>query len=196
MKLGIAVISGFTETERKSCGLDTIQRDLAELYKPAAQVEVYDLRSWKADMKGLASLMKRDGITHTVIIAYSHGAGYASPLLSRYLDEHNISVKSALLCDPVYRPQWLPRWTIAQLLSIRSLIPKSAVIKFPANVQSIKGVRQVQNIPRAHPVIIEGREKSWEVSLIDRPSINHSCIDEAPEFRNLVFNNIAKILKP
>jgi len=195
MKLGIAVISGFTETERKSCGLDKIQRALDELYKKTDNVEVYDLRQWKSDMRGLAELMKRDGITHAVIIGYSHGAGYASPLLARYLDKHEIAVKAALLCDPVYRPQWLPRWTLAQLLAIRALIPESAVIKFPSNVSTIKGIRQDSSIPSGHKVIIEGREHPWHVALIERQGINHCTIDNAPEFQNLVFNNIAKILR-
>ena len=191
--IGIAVISGFTETERDQCGLDEIQRDLDAKYKLYPNVEVYDLRSWKADMRGLAALMDRDGITEVIIISYSHGAGYASPRLARELDKRGIVVAAALLCDPVYRPLWLPRWTIAQVFAVRALIPESAVIKFPLNVETIEGVRQTRSIPRGHKVRI-GHLQPKHVRLVIRPDVNHSNIDSSSEFRTLVHQVLKQLI--
>jgi hypothetical protein len=187
--IGIFVVAGFTETEAENTGSDFMQRALDEQFRKDYDVEVYDLRPWKADMAGLAELAKRDGVTHAIVLGYSHGAGYGSPHLCEELAKRKISISLLLVCDPVYRPQWLPRWTIAQALAFRALIPRSAVIRLPKQVARVKGVRQRNNVPQGHQLRI-GDGPAFDVTLIERKNVNHSNIDESAEWRELVAEEV------
>ncbi len=191
--IGIFPISGFTETEMDACGQDKIQRRLDQKFHHDQDVEVYDLRPWKADMAGLAELARRDGITHAIVLGYSHGAGYGSPHLCRELAARKIHVPLVLLCDPVYRPQWLPRWTIAQILSFRALIPRSATISFPGTVGRIRGVRQANNVPQGHRIRI-GKGEPFDVWLLTRPDVTHADIDDSEEWAELVDTEVEKTI--
>lgn len=196
--IAIVCISGFTETLLKLLGMETLQRILSGRYKSRVDVHVYDLKFWKDDMRGLAAGMQRDGITELIALGYSHGAGYALPILCRHAMKRGIRVPLALLCDPVYRPQWLPRWTIAQLLSFRAIIPNSATITLPAGIRRVQGVRQDENIPRGHPVRI-GAGEPFKMTLLDRDRytgrrITHQTIDEAQEWHDLVFAEIKSVI--
>lgn len=191
MKTGIFTIGGFKQTERKSVGMDEIQRRLEWRYNDMGRCEVYDLRTWKSDMTGLAALAKRDGVARAIVIGYSHGGGYAAPRLVKQLQKRGIQIRLVLLCDPVYRPLWLPRWTLAQVLSFRALIPGSAVIRFPEPVVALYGVRQEQSIPRAHRVRI-GRSEAMEMRLLT--GYDHDEIDESEEWFSLVDESVEEVL--
>lgn len=180
---GYFVLSGFKQTDRKEVGMSLTQRWLEETFDPRPDHKVFDTRAWKADMKGLAALAQRRGVTEAVVLAYSHGGGYAAPHLVHHLHRRGIYTKLVLLCDPVYRPLWLPRWTIAQILAFRALIPHSAVIRFPAHVGEIHGIRQEENIPRAHSIQIGGGEP-FQMQLVR--GYKHHEIDESPEWFELV----------
>lgn len=193
MITAIACISGFTETDRDSTGMDQLQRAIAADYETRGNVEVYDLRPWKHDAKGFAALMKRDGISQAIVIGYSWGGGYGSPRLCRELLAVGIQVPQVLLCDPVFRPQWLPAIGPANVFCIRALIPGSAVIKFPAGVGAIDGVRQTRKSPRGHAVQI-GDGKPFDLPLMTRKTLVHTNIDSSYEFRALVAEKLDALI--
>lgn len=189
--IGIVTISGFRESERQSCGMEELQAKLEALFD--GQAEVYDLRQWDSDMKGLAALIDRDGIKRVVIAAYSHGLGYAAVRLAKYLKRHGITVALLLSCDGVYRPTWLPNWTIANVLSFRALTPDLASIKIPSNVEKVVGVRQVLTIPRGHPLKAEDPTETF----IFAPQVlpyGHRDIDQAPEWHEMAIREISKLV--
>lgn len=194
MKIAIVTFSGFTETEREQRGMDTLQQSLYSLYRHEERVDVLDVRPWKHDTDGLAAMVKREGYDCAIILAYSHGAGYAAPRFARELLKLGVRVPLVCLCDPVYRPQWLPRWTLAQILSFRALIPRSAVITFPAGVGLISGVRQHNNIPQGHKVRI-GSGRPFDMMLINRRDIEHSSIDDSPEWHALAVAEVESVVR-
>lgn len=190
----IVTFSGFTESEHSSSGTEELHRKIVSKLGDRDDVKVYDLRAWKADTKGLAAKMDRYGTTRAIIIGYSWGAGYASQKLAKRLARHGIPVPLMLLCDPVYRPTWLPTWGFANLLGFRALIRKSASIKIPANVHNVAAVRQTNNTPSGHPL-----KRGMLTNLIlDRNLLGytHQTIDAAPEWYDLVKEHLNHLLKP
>ena len=193
-QVGIFTISGFTETEERLTGMEEIQRQLDDQYRHEDRVHVYDLRPWKHNAKGLAALAKRDGITHAIILGYSWGGGYGSPRLAKCLIKEGIKIPLVLLCDPVYRPQWLPSLGPANIFGFRALIPRSAVITFPAEIKCISGIRQHNNIPQGHKVRI-GDGPAFDMVLINRSNINHGLIDNSYEWKSLVAAEIPPVVQ-
>lgn len=187
--IGIACISGFTETDREATGTDLLHREIERRWGRRPDVEVYDLRPWKHDAAGFAALMDRDDISEAIVIGYSWGAGYGSPRLCREILRHGIRIPLVLLCDPVYRPQWLPAWGPANVFGFRALFPRSAVIQFPAGVEQILGVRQASTIPQGHRVQI-GEEEPFDVKLLRRTCLTHTNLDSSTEWKSLVLETL------
>ena len=108
------------------------------------------LLPWNADWKDVAGLVRRNsvqsGFRSVFIYAYSWGAGHGFVALSKALGAEGIPVDYCVLCDPVYRPEWLPTWFN---FSPRSLWGKPT-IEVPTNVGKVDWFYQTQNKPAGH----------------------------------------------
>jgi len=178
----IYTIGGFTETARDSTGLEDVHRCVIKPYANRHDVEVQPVRPWKDDWKGLARRAHRDDVQEVVIIAYSWGAGWGAQRFARELRRHWIKVRLMLLCDPVYRPLWLPSWGFANLLGFRALIKDSATIEVPDNVRDLRGLRQDNKSPRGHACRWGGRK----VVFPKVANATHTNIDSSPAWEALV----------
>lgn len=187
---GIVTFSGFTEDYRASTGTDDLHaRVLVPFEGPG--VKVYDLRFWDADTRGLAAKVARDGCSKAIVVGYSWGAGYASLRFMRAAQKQGVEVVLACLCDPVYRPLWLPTMLPANVLGFRALVPKSARIEIPKGVGRVAAVRQSVSIPQGHPL-----KTSPPTSVVDIKlhGYSHTAIDSAGEWFALVNREITQAL--
>jgi len=178
----IYTIGGFPETARAATGMETVHRQFIAPYDDRPDIDVQPLRPWKSDWKGLAARAHRGGVESAFIIAYSWGAGWGAQRLARYLAEQWIDVDLMLLCDPVYRPLWLPSWGFANLLGFRALTSRHARIRVPDNVHALTGIRQENNRPAGHPL-------QWQGRVIHLPKVTqalHTTIDSSPAWEALV----------
>lgn len=183
-----ALISGFTEDEGDMTGSYALEQKLRSKY--STESIVYNVREWKEDMKSFAARMERDGVENCAIIGYSWGGGYGAQKLANELLKRGIGVPIMLLCDPVYRPLWLPTWGIANLLGFRALIPDSALIKVNKHVGEVKGVRQTHNTPMGHDVKHRGRKLDLTLLI----GYNHSEIDNAAVWHDMVLEEVGNSL--
>lgn len=188
----IYTIGGFTETARDSTGLEECHRRHVAPYDDDPAIDVQPVREWKSDWKGIAARAHRDGIGSVVVVAYSWGAGWGAMRLARELQRQRITVELMLLCDPVFRPLWLPSWGFANLLGFRALIPGSATIKVPDNVERLVGLRQTNKRPCGHPLLWHGKT----VHLPKVSSATHTSIDSSPAWFDLVERELLAWLKP
>ena len=183
-------VGGFTETARDSTGLEDVHRRVIKPYATRHDVEVQPVRQWKDDWKGLARRAYRDDAQEAVLVGYSWGAGWGCQKLAAELSRHWITVRLMLLCDPVYRPLWLPPWGAANLLGFRALIPNSATIKIPSNVQRLRGLRQTNKSPRGHACL-------WAGERVNFPRVanaTHTNIDSSPAWEALVSVELQNLL--
>lgn len=189
MMTRIHTIGGFTETPGQETGMHGVYRQVVLPYEDRRDITVDAIRQWKADWKDIAAAAKIDGISEAVIIAYSWGAGWGAQRLAEFLSRHNIPVSLMILCDPVYRPTWLPSCGFANLLGFRALIPNSARIKIPENVINVAGVRQNKNRPSGHPLLFRGKKL-----LLPLVNSKHTAIDSSPEWSECVRRELQKLL--
>lgn len=187
MKTAIVIISGFRESEQASSGTERLHGMVTAAFSPLAKI--YDLRPWDHDMKGLARKMSRDGMTEAIIIGYSWGGGFGAQQLAKTCQSVSLRVPLMLLCDAVYRPQWLPSLLPANVLALRSIIPGSARIHIPENVERVAGVYQTMTIPKGHAYKMHGGTKYGGMRKLDYP---HTEIDDAPEWRKLVTDELER----
>lgn len=190
--LGIATISGFRESDLEGSGTEDTHR---KILRPLAdgRALVYDVRPWNASPRAFAAMMVRDGIDRLVIVGYSWGAGYGAQRLARACARFGIVVELMLLCDPVFRPLWLPAWGVANLFGFRALIPRSACIEIPANVRRVASVFQRQTVPQGHPV---RACSAWtEVVPALEVESTHTLIDSSPEWQAMVTNELGETLR-
>ncbi len=181
--LALVTITGFTESLRHPTGTEDLHRHiLRPLASPS--VQVLTPIPWDHDVAGLAHYLARAHITSAAVVAYSWGAGFAAPRFAKTCRQLGIQIPLMLLCDPVYRPQWLPAWLGPAPLAIRALLPGSATITIPPGVSEVHSVRQTLDLPRAHPL------RAASPSTTIHPPITlpfgHTVIDEAPAWKNLV----------
>ena len=186
--LAVALISGFTEDEGDMTGTYALEQRLYHLY--GADLIVYNVREWKEDMKDFAKRIKRDGVENCAIVGYSWGGGYGAQKLANQLIKRDIGVPVMLLCDPVYRPLWLPTWGIANLLGFRALVRDSALIKVNDRVGAVEGIRQVHNRPMGHDLWYRGRKKELHLVV----GYEHSEIDNSRVWHDLVVSEISKMI--
>lgn len=188
----IVTFMGFTETTESSSGTERLY---LETIRPFASRSVltYEPRTWKTDVVTLAAQLRRFRVEDVAIVSYSHGQAAACALAGLARD-YGFDVPLWLACDPVFRPWWVPRSTLGQLLAVRALIPGSAQITVPKTVGRVAWVRQTTDIPRGHDLIAEDRRKT----LIQTPLVipcGHTQIDEADEWRDLVATNLNEFCK-
>ena len=189
MKTAILTRMGFTEDRSKRTGQEILWAEELRAFS-CSEVSVAWPSEWNADPEDEVYFLKRNGIQRIVLIGYSYGGGYGVQKLADLAIKEGLEVPLMLLCDPVYRPKWLPGWK--WLHSPRSLFPDGAEIKVNPKVGRVSYVRQEISLPRAHKVSLSpgtvlGRALTLEAL--------HTEIDEAPEWRYMVREELEKLLK-
>jgi pimeloyl-ACP methyl ester carboxylesterase len=189
---GIVTFQGFTEDLSLNTGTERLFREVIRKHV-SRDVTCLDPRPWDADTNAIVAYLARSGVSECAVVGYSYGGGYTSQKFAHACLKHGITIRVMLLCDPVYRPLWLPAWNILQPFAIRSLIPKSATINIPRSVENVFWVRQEISLPKAHELNSE-----WPQTKINLPQIlpyGHTVIDESPEWFNLVREKLARFSK-
>lgn len=185
----IYTIGGFTETPAHETGMHRMHRAAIAPYEDRPDVQVEPVRPWKSDWRALAARARLDGVRSVIIAGYSWGAGFGAQKLAQELGEYGIPVRLMLLCDPVYRPTWLPTLGPANIFGFRALIPGWAKIAVPDNVRALTGVRQTGSIPKGHALRWRG-----DVIELERLPATHVTIDEHPRWQDLVRDELEMTL--
>ena len=140
-------------------------------------------RTWKTNVKNLADQLRRQGVQRVAMLSYSHGQA-AATAFARYAYEIGLAVDLWIACDPVYRPTWLPRWTISQALAFRAL-RKRGKIKVPSNIKRTVYIRQELDKPMGHKLVPTHPSQHVECKGILH-TLGHTEIDESYEYWDLV----------
>ena len=189
--IAVVTFQGFTENLEWETGTERLYQGIIREFSGPAVTTAWPVK-WNADVKGLAAFCLRQGFREVIVIGYSWGAGYAAPRFCAQLAKHGVEVPQLLLCDPVYRPRWLPAWLGAFPLAFRALLP-GAKVKIPGNVRRVAWVRQTQTLPKGHDLVAEEERTVIEPALVLRQH-SHTTIDNALEWRGLVHSKLKEIL--
>lgn len=182
-KRAIISFSGFQESEDDRSGFeDGFFRVVSGFAKPN-KIFTYAPRTWKSDVKVLADQLRRQHITSVAILSYSHGQA-ATTAFARYAYEIGLDVDLWIACDPVYRPTWLPRCTLAQAVSVKAMLKKGK-IKIPKGIRRTVYIRQEKDRPNGHDLVPTSPDQTSECVGVFH-SYGHTQIDEAPEFWRIV----------
>ena len=179
----IITFQGYTEDLSQNTGTERLFREVIRKLV-GSELTCLDPRQWDANTEAMVAYLSRSGVTECAVVGYSYGGGYTSQKFAHACMKHGITIKLMLLCDPVYRPTWLPAWHILQPFAIRSLMPKAAHIDIPRSVEEVHWVRQTISLPQAHDLRFE-----WSQTVIHKPQVlpyGHTAIDESPEWFDLV----------
>lgn len=179
----IVTLQGFTESFRVSTGTERLFREVTrKLVGP--DLTCLDPRQWDADTDAMVAYLGRSGVTECAVVGYSYGGGFTAQKFAKACLQQGVTIKLMLLCDPVYRPTWLPAWGLLQPFAIRSLMPRFAHIDIPRSVEEVYWVRQRLSLPQAHDL-----RREWTQTVIHEPQVlpyGHTAIDESPEWFALV----------
>jgi hypothetical protein len=187
----IIMFSGFQESEENKSGFEagffTTVRPFAN-----GEVTVYHPRTWKTNVRNLLRQLYENGISEVAIVAYSHGQA-AAMAFARLAPKYGVTVRKLLGCDLVFRPTWLPRWTIAQIFSWRAVIghPK---IKVPPAIKEVHYVYQDIDTPNGDPLIAEDPNET----IVHTPvkiKLPHTRIDESPVWWGIVKAQLEQFVK-
>lgn len=179
----IVTLQGFTEDLSRNTGTERLFREVIRGFV-APDLFCLDPRQWDADTEAMVAYLSRSKVTECAVVGYSYGGGYTAQKFAKACLKQGITIRTMLLCDPVYRPTWLPPWGLLQPFAVRSLMPKAAHIDIPRSVQNVHWVRQRLSLPMAHDL-----RKEWSLTMIYEPLIlpyGHTAIDESPEWFNMV----------
>lgn len=192
-KRAIISFSGFQESETNRNGFeDGFFRIVSGFSKPD-EVYTYAPRTWKSDVKALADQLRRQRVTNVAILSYSHGQA-ATTAFARYAYEIGLDVDLWIACDPVYRPTWLPRCTLAQIVSVKAMLKKGK-IKIPKGIARTVYVRQEKDRPNGHDLIPTSIGQTVELGGVFH-SYGHTQIDEAPEYWAIVKDELSVWANP
>jgi pimeloyl-ACP methyl ester carboxylesterase len=190
-----AVVSfqGHLQTGQNQSGMEDLFFDVVRHFASDTITTLHP-RRWNSDIDALLDMLTRQRIHEVVLIGYSWGAGYACMRFARMAPEWGIDIPLALLCDPVFRPLWMPRWMPANPFNFRS-VTKSTRITVPRTVRRVAWVRQEVSLPAGHML-----EKEAQLCQFIEPPLvlpySHTDIDEAPEWFALVRRELERWADP
>jgi hypothetical protein len=187
-KRAIISFSGFQESEDNRNGFEDGFFRIVSLFSKPGEIFVYAPRTWKSNVKALADQLRRQRINSVAVLSYSHGQA-AITAFARYAYEIGLDLDLWIACDPVYRPTWLPRCTLAQAVSIRAMLKKGK-IKIPKGIKRTVYVRQELDRPNGHDLVACHPDQTVELAGVFH-TYGHSEIDEAPEFWKLVKDELS-----
>lgn len=193
MMKAVITFQGFTESDSAATGTEDLYFDIIRPFA-SRNVTTYQPRTWKTDVENLLSQLIRQRIHDVVIVGYSWGAGYTAQKFAKLAPEYGIRIPLMMLCDPVYRPTWMPAWMGANPLCFRSMMPASKRIVIPESVKRVCGVRQNVNLPQGHELAHESPVTKIEPFRV--LPYSHTAIDAAPEWFSLVRNELEFLLHP
>lgn len=179
----IITYQGYTEGLDESTGTERLHLHVTRQFV-SPEMLCLDPRQWDSDPKTVVGYLARSGVRECAVIGYSYGGGFAAQRFAREAMKQGITIRVMLLCDPVYRPLWLPAWHILQPFAIRSLLPKAATIDIPRSVSEVHWVRQTLSLPQAHDLRAEWSQTTIHPALV--LPYGHTAIDESPEWFRLV----------
>jgi pimeloyl-ACP methyl ester carboxylesterase len=181
--IAVITIRGFTEDDSERTGTDDLFWDVIRKFAGREVTTIHPI-NWNANMDHLVSTLERYSIDKVIMVSYSWGAGYGAMKLAKKLKKTKINIISMLLCDPVYRPTWVPAW-MGVLPFIPALNPLRK-IRVPANVAKVRWVRQFISLPQAHNLL--------GINIHDPLVLNysHTAIDSSREWRHLVNDELSK----
>jgi pimeloyl-ACP methyl ester carboxylesterase len=151
-------------------------------------VTTYHPRRWNSDLDNLFWQLVRQKVEQVVLVGYSWGAGYTCMKFARMAEKFNITIPLALLCDPVYRPLWMPAWLPPNPLNIYSL-DRRTKIRVPRTVRRAVYVRQEDSIPNGHELVPECPLRT-QIHFAGKLDASHLSIDESPEWFDLVHKEL------
>lgn len=190
MKTALVTFQGFTEDLGSSSGTERLWQRLRG--HATSEVLVTPPAAWDARTDRAAAFLQRQQVERVVIIGYSWGAGYASQRFAKECGERGIAVPLMLLCDPVYRPLWLPPLLPLLPLAFRALVPGSASIKIPRNVRRVAWVRQNRSLPMGHP--LDADPHATVVESAELLPFSHTAIDECQPWHDLALAKVMEFL--
>lgn len=180
----ILSFTGFKQSSKRRSGFeDGYFAHVASIGKKSDRTLTFAPRTWKTSVDVLADQLRRQGIQRVAMLSYSHGQA-AATAFARYAFEIGINVDLWIACDPVYRPTWLPRMTISQVLAFKAL-KKEGKIKVPENIRRTVYVRQTLNKPCGHTLVASHPNQHVSCEGIIH-TLRHDQIDESEIFWNLV----------
>ena len=189
LRRAVVTFQGFTEDLSRETGTEALYRDVI---RPRSSAEMMTLLpvEWDHPPGKLVGALHRMGVPSVVVIGYSWGAGYGAQRFAAAALRAGIAVDLMLLCDPVYRPLWLPPFLGTLPLALRALLPDSAVIRVPHGVRRVAAVRQAISLPRGHKLHLGPATASPLPRVLP---YSHTAIDSAPEWHALVDFELAAI---
>jgi pimeloyl-ACP methyl ester carboxylesterase len=188
----IVTFQGFTESEASASGTEGLFFDVVRKFS-GEKVTTYHPRRWNSELEPLLDQLIRQRIHDVIVIGYSWGGGFTSQKFAEMAPDWGIKIPLMLLCDPVYRPLWVPSWLGANPLCIGSLSRK-ATIKVPESVKRVCWVRQKISIPAGHDLWHKSPATRIEPGRVLEYA--HTSIDGAPEWFSLVRNELEFELNP
>jgi pimeloyl-ACP methyl ester carboxylesterase len=187
----IITFQGFTESEDAATGTEDLFFDVVRQFA-SPTVTTYHPRRWCSDVENLLDQLIRQRIHDVVLIGYSWGAGFACQKFAKLAPEWGIKVDLMLLCDPVYRPTWVPAWLGANPLAIGALL-RTSKIHIPPSVRRVAWVRQNISVPAGHDLKAESPIRTHILPAKILP-YSHTTIDGSSEWFNLVRSELATLL--
>jgi len=178
----IVTFMGFKNSDRNRCGFEDGYFEYVSHYA-GGDTLTFAPRTWKTNVENLADQLRRQGVRRVAMLSYSHGQAAATSF-ARYAYEIGLNVDLWIACDPVYRPTWLPRWTVSQWLAWKALLKKGK-IKVPRNIARTVYIRQEKDKPRGHTLVPTSSSQYVECKGILH-SVGHTEIDESPEYWAMV----------
>lgn len=181
----ILMFSGFTQDLRD--GRNSGMFDIFAMCLANARdgMCVLHPQEWHAETDGLARMVKELSVVNPIInvLGYSLGGGCGAQRMSRSLQNQGLRVKGQLLCDPVFRPEWLPNWLQTPRSFVHGVPLMTPVVRIPTNVDSCAYVYQREDHPQAHKVVALG-DTPIQKTLVK--GIGHKGIDNSADYRDLV----------
>ena len=171
----IIMFTGFQESEGRQTGFERGFFSVVRRFS-TAEITTYHPRTWKTNVANLLRQLYENGIQQVAIISYSHGQAAAMDF-ARMAPKYGVTIGLYLANDAIYRPSWLPRWTLAQALSFRSVLGQP-VIKVPPSVAEVYSVKQSITIPKGHAFVAED-PASTTIHPPVEIKLPHTRIDES-----------------
>lgn len=181
----IIMIRGFTEDDSESTGTEDVFFDIVRKFAND-DVTTFHPLNWNHDFDSMVRILDRYCIDKLILIGYSWGAGYGCVKLAKKLRKTKVNIISCLMCDPVYRPSWIPAWM--GILPFLQSLNTSRRIKIPTNIKKTRWVRQFLSIPRGHDL------DGFNISRAKVLQYSHAAIDSSPEWRAMVKDELERLL--
>lgn len=176
---------GFRETKMAETGIEKAWKRLQPL--ESADLTIITPYDWNENFGGLARFLLRNSkawdSAEVMVIAYSWGCGVGFENFANEAKNLGITIRVAVLCDPVFRSRVFPTWFPFNPLSVSPVFRPNILV--PASVRRVEWVRQKLDYPQGHDLVAEDPSRT----LISAPlwvARGHRVIDDSMEFQELV----------